>query len=220
MSADAVPEGGWVSDELRAEFPYMAIRYVTLEGRSGRSPRPVRERLRLLSDRYTGAKAVNLRQEPIPYAYRAFFRQVGVDPDERPPPPEEAALERMRHGAFRSRNLLDDALIIAVVETGVPVVAFDADRVDGPLGLRLSQPGERLGGDPEGRDLSDRQIVIADELRSLAVLFGDMAAGRGVSPATTRMRLAAVQVKGVPEVSIEEAIWTVADIVAGPAGTL
>ena len=212
MSSEAVPEAGWVAEDLAAEFPQLALRHLTLEASSGRSPRPVKQRLRDLSNRYTGAKAVSLRQEPIPWAYRVFFRQVGLDPDEHRTPPEEAALERMKAGAFRSRNLLDDALVIAVVETGVPVVAFDADRVEGRLGLRLSRPGERLGGDPAGRHLSTRQILIADEARSLAVLFGDMADGRGVHPSTTRMALAAIQVKGVPEVSVEEAIWTVVDL--------
>ena len=215
MSREAVPEGGWVSPELRAEFPHLALRHLTVSARSGRSPQPVRERLRLLSDRYGGAKAVNLRQEPIPWAYRVFFRQVGIDPDERRTPPEEVALERMRAGGFRSRNLLDDALVIAIVETGVPVVAFDADRVEGRLGLRLSEPSERLGGVAEGRRLLSRQIVIADEARALAILFGDMAEGRGVHPVTTRMALCAVQVAGVPDVSVEEAVWTVAEILAG-----
>ncbi len=170
----------------------------------------MKDRLRILSDRYTGGKAVNLRQEPIPWAYRVFFRQIGIDPDDRRTPPEEAALERMRAGGFRSRNLLDDALTIAVVETGVAVLALDADRVSGPVGLRLSRERERLGGG-EGRPLAARQIVLADSEHALGVLFGDLGDERGVTSATTRMLLVAVQVKGVPEVSVEEALWTVAE---------
>ena len=64
-------------------------------------------------------------------------------------------LERLRAGWFRSRNIVDDALTVAVVETGVAVRAFDADRVQGELGLRISQPGERLGGAPKGFELPD-----------------------------------------------------------------
>jgi DNA/RNA-binding domain of Phe-tRNA-synthetase-like protein len=153
---------------------------------------------------------VHLRQEPIPWAYRVFFRQVGIDPDDHRTPAEQAALDRMQHGRFRSRNLLDDALTIATVETGVPVVAFDRDKVELPLGLRLSEDGERLGGD--GRPLSARQIVVADPDRSVAVLFGDIADGRGVHPETSRMLLCTVQVKGVPEISVEEALWTVTEV--------
>ncbi|MEA2398451.1 MAG: hypothetical protein QOK25_2007 [Thermoleophilaceae bacterium] len=208
-------EVGWVAGDLAAEFPELRLLYVTLEASSGRSPMAVRDRLRTLSDRFTGGKAVTMRQQPVPWAYRVFFRQVGIDPDQHRTPVEAVALERMRAGGFESRNLLDDALLIAIVETSVPVVAFDEDRLSGPLGLRLSAPGERLGGD--GRPLSSRQVVIADADRAVAVLFADLAEGRGVHPHTTRMRIASVQVKGVPDVSVEEALWIVSETLQGQA---
>ncbi len=214
MRAETEPARGWLADDLRAEFPELGLRYTVVEAVPGRTPQAVKERLRAMSDRYTGGKAVNLRQEPIPWAYRVFFRQVGIDPDEHRTPPEAAALERMRGGAFQSANLLDDALLIATVETGVALVALDADQVEGELGLRLAHERECLGGD--GRPLGLRQIVIADRVRSLAVLFGDLAEERGVHPGTRRIFVAAVQVKGVPEISLEEAIWTVSEILAGP----
>ena len=203
-------EVGWVAGDLAAEFPELRLLYVTLEARPGRSSEAVRARLRLLADRYTGAKAVTLRQQPVPWAYRVFFRQVGIDPDEHRTPVEAIALERMRAGGFPSRNVLDDALTIATVETSVPMIAFDEDELDGPLGLRMSAPGERLGGD--GRPLSSRQVVIADADRAVAVLFADLAEGRGVHPKTERMRIASIQVKGVPDVSVEEALWMVAEV--------
>jgi DNA/RNA-binding domain of Phe-tRNA-synthetase-like protein len=201
---------GWVAETLREEFPELGIFHATVGARSGRSPKTVKERLRQMSDRFTGPKAVQMRQQPVPWAYRVFFRQIGIDPDDQRPPAEAVALERMRAGAFHSRNLLDDALLIATVETGVPVLAFDADRVQDSLGLRLAEEGEHLGDD--GRTVRTGQILVADDLRPLAVLFGDMAPGRGVSPETARMLLATVRVKGVPDVSVEEALWTVAQI--------
>ena len=203
-------ETGWIEADLEAEFPDLRLRWIAHEGGSGRTPPEIKQRLRGLSDRYTGGKAVHLRQEPIPWAYRVFFRQVGIDPDDHRTPAEQAALDRMKHGSFRSRNLLDDALTIATVETGVPVMALDADKVTPPLGLRLSHEDERLGGD--GRPLSVRQIVVADPDRSVAVLFGDVAETRGVDPATKRMLLCSVQVKGVPEISVEEALWTLTEV--------
>ena len=204
-------ETGWIDSDLEVEFPELGLRWVAHEGGAGRTPPEIKERLRKLSDRYTGGKAVHLRQEPIPWAYRVFFRQVGIDPDDHRTPAEQAALDRMKHGSFRSRNVLDDALVIATVETGVPVMALDADKVTTPIGLRLSHEGERLGGDT-GRPLSVRQIVVADPDRSVAVLFGDIAEERGVSPATGRMLLCSVQVKGVPEIAVEEALWTVTEV--------
>jgi DNA/RNA-binding domain of Phe-tRNA-synthetase-like protein len=216
MIDDPQLEAGWIAEELRVEFPELRLITTTVDARPERSPQEVKERLRVLSNRWTGQKAVALRQQPIPWAYRVFFRQVGIDPDEHRTPVEAYALERMRAGGFQSRNVLDDALTIATVETGVPVVAFDEEKLDGPLGLRLSAPDERLGGD--GRPLSSRQVVIADAERSVAVLFADFAEGQGVSSRTRRMRLAAIQVKGVPDVSVEEALWTVAETVLGPPG--
>src|SRR5947208_14401492 len=128
-------EVGWVAEDLAAEFPELRILYVTVEAGSGRSPAAVKQRLRTLADRYTGGKAVTLRQQPVPWAYRVFFRQVGIDPDEHRTPVEAVALERMRAGGSPSRSLLDDALLIATVETSVPVLAFDDDRLAGPPAL-------------------------------------------------------------------------------------
>ena len=111
-----------------------------------------------------------LRQRPIPWAYRVFFRHIGLDPDQTPTPIEQLALDRMKDGRFRSENRLDDALTIAMVEVGVALQAFDADRVEGQAGPSALARGERF----EGRHspLPEGTIVIADERRALAVLFG------------------------------------------------
>ena len=201
---------GYVDATLRSEFPELGLVYTEVPVRPRRSPPAVRERLRLASDRFTGAKAVTLRQQPIPWAYRVFFRHVGIDPDERRTPIEAIALERMRAGGFKSENVVDDALLLATLETGVPVLAFDAAAVEGALGLRVSPGGESLGEVP----LASGQVVIADRVRALAVLFGDTAPGCGVQRTSERMLLAALRVKGVPEVSVEEALWVAAETVS------
>ena len=56
-------------------------------------------------------------------------------------------------GGFESRNVVDDARLIAVIETGVPVWALDADLVDaGGLGIRVTEANGELGsGEPRGR---------------------------------------------------------------------
>ena len=211
LAVSAEPEltAGWVDAELAEEFPELGLVSVSVEARSGRSPFAVRDRLRVLSDRFTGSKVIHMRQDPVPWAYRVFFRQVGVDPDSDRTPVERIAVERLEWGGLRSQNLLDDALVIATVETGVPVIAFDADTVGKHLGLRLSRSGEQLGA---SRPLSVRQIVVADEDRPLSVLFGEIAEERGVTRRTKRMVLVALRVKGVPEISVEEALWTAADV--------
>ena len=201
---------GWVEPDLAEEFPELGVLYAPLDVPPARTPPSVKERLATLSNRFTGGKVVHMRQEAVPWAYRVFFRQVGIDPDTHRTPVEQAALDRMKWGGFRSSNLVDDALLIATVETGVPVIALDRDRVGVAIGLRLAQPGELLGG--SGRPLSARQIVVADEERSLAVLFDEVAEERGVSWETKRMVLAALEVKGVPRISVEEALWMASEV--------
>ncbi len=117
LRGDAVPEAGWVAPALLEEFPGLALRYLIVERGSGRSPKEVRERLHKLSDRFHGAHAINLRQRPIPWAYRVFYRHIGLDPDRTLTPVEQLALERMKKGSFKSQNLLDDALTIAIIES-------------------------------------------------------------------------------------------------------
>ena len=212
MAQEVAIRRGWVDPSLRAEFPGLALLTADASAPGRRSPRELRQRLRYLSDRVHGQQALSMRREPIASAYRVFFRQIGIDPDQHRPPGEAAVLERLRAGWFRSRNVVDDALTVAVVETGVAVRAFDADRVEGELGLRVSQPGERLGGRGGAFELPTGTIVIADERDSLGLVFGDTAAGRGVSGDTARIVLCAVRVEGVPEISVEEALWTCAGI--------
>jgi DNA/RNA-binding domain of Phe-tRNA-synthetase-like protein len=153
-----------------------------------------------------GGLAVHLRERPIPWAYRVFFRHIGLDPDQTRTPVEALALKRMTEGGFRSRNRLDDAITIATVETGVALLAFDRDAFSGPLGIRLSAPGEALDG--QAGSLPAGTLVIADQDRPLAILFGKLGEGRGVEPGTKSIAIAAVGVKGVPRIAIEEALWT------------
>ena len=201
---------GWVDPALREEFRGLGLRYGAVQGHTGRSPRELKRRLRHLSDRIHGERVVNLRREPVASAYRIFFRQIGIDPDEHRPPGEEAMLERLRAGRFTSRDLLDDALLVALIETGVAVRAFDGDRLQGRLGLRIAQPGEHLAGDRV--DLPDGAIVIADELRPIGLVFGDTGSQAVVGPATRLITLCVVRLPGVPEISVEEALWTASGI--------
>ncbi|HKG35212.1 MAG TPA: B3/4 domain-containing protein [Solirubrobacterales bacterium] len=201
---------GWVAPAVRSEFPGLGLASLEVEGPSGRSPGPVQDRLRELSNRFHGGHAIHLRQRPIPWAYRVFFRQIGLDPDRDRTPVEQLAYDRIKSGGFKSRNHLDDALTIAIVETGVAIRAFDAEKLEGLLGIRDSGPGESLEGRPG--ELPQGTLVIADERRPVGMLFGATAEGRGVHPATTRIILAATRVKGVPEIAIEEALWMAAAV--------
>jgi DNA/RNA-binding domain of Phe-tRNA-synthetase-like protein len=202
---EVAPEPGWIDAELAEEFPGLSIATTALETTTGRSPEALKDRLRTLSDRIAGAQAIQLRQQPIPWAYRVFFRHIGLDPDTTRTPIEELIFERIKQGRFTSRNRVDDALTIAMVEVGVALRAFDADRIDGRIGLRLSTDGERF----EGRvsPLPEGTIVVADEKRALGILFDRTAEGRGVKRGTKRVSLVAIGVRGVPDIALEESLW-------------
>src|SRR3954449_7124891 len=144
---------GWVADEVRAEFPELRLRTAAVERGSGRTPDEGRHRLRTLSDRFPGPQGIALRRSPVPSAYRVFFRHVGLDPDTTRTPVEEAAVRRLVRGAFEATNLLDDALLIALVETGIPLWALDADRGSEPLGIGAGVDG-RLAVFDEGAELA------------------------------------------------------------------
>jgi DNA/RNA-binding domain of Phe-tRNA-synthetase-like protein len=208
---ESAPEPGWVEPELTEEFPGLQILSTVVAAGRGRSPDALKELLQELSNRFGGAQAIMLRQRPIPWAYRVFFRHIGLDPDQTRTPIEQLGLDRMHDGSFKSRDRLDDALTIGMAEVGVALTAFDADLIEGRLGLRLSAQKESF----EGRTspLPTGTIVIADEARPLAILFGKHAEGHDVTKQTKRSALVAIGVKGVPDVALEEGLWVAASAI-------
>jgi DNA/RNA-binding domain of Phe-tRNA-synthetase-like protein len=205
---------GRVEPELAEEFPGLRLICRAVEARVRGSSQEVDRRLRKLSDRYRGAGVVAMRTEPIPHAYRAFFRQVGLDPDVVRIPSEEAAVRRLLQGGFRSRGTLADALLLALVETGVPVWALDAGVADlSTLGIRVAVGGDVLGGDPGGGiPVPEGQLVVADSANVHATLFSPPIAGHAPGPRTNRILLFAVGVDGVPAIHVEEALWVAGDV--------
>lgn len=201
------PLQGWVAPHVAEEFPGLGVSWVEVEARPGRSPEAVRARLRALSDRFYGSHAITLRERPIPWAYRVFFRQIGLDPDKTRTPVEQLAFERLHDGAFLSAGLPTDALTIATVETGIALRALDADRIEGRLCIRASAPGESLAG---GGDLAQGTLVLADEVAVAGLLFGETAPAHGVGPGCQRVAVVAVAVHAVPQIAVEEALWMAA----------
>jgi hypothetical protein len=197
--ADAAPRSGRVAPAVAAEFPQLALWRLDVDGRLERSPDDVRERLRLLADRFRAPEAVLMRTRPVPHAYRVFFRQIGLDPDAQRTPVEQRALERLLHGGFRSAGLVEDALTIAVMETGVPVWALDAARLDGELEVR-----EAAG-----------RLVVAHRAGPVVLLFAEPAPPHAVSRETRRVALFSLQVAGVGAMEVGEALWLAGSIVSG-----
>jgi DNA/RNA-binding domain of Phe-tRNA-synthetase-like protein len=212
VELDAAP--GTIAANVAAEFPGLRLDWVTAALPGHNSPREIKRRVGDLSSRYRGATVVTMRTQPIPHAYRSFFRQIGLDPDVTRIPSERIAVNRLMQGQLRSTNLIEDALLIALVETGVPIWALDADLVDASgLGIRLTRAGDRLGSTELGHHLPPGRLAVTDPHHVHALLFDDeVAAGHGVGPNTSRVVLFAVGVEGVPAIHIEEALWVSVEV--------
>jgi DNA/RNA-binding domain of Phe-tRNA-synthetase-like protein len=212
LSAAGDPVAGWRAPEVERELPGLRVlaceaSYARERSPVGESPADVRERLHELSSRFRGARAVGVRREPVSGAYRVFFRQIGLDPDVVRTPIELAVLERMLRGGFVTAGLLEDVLLIALLDTGVPVWALDGDSLDGQLGIRAAAAGEPLGRFADAPALPAGRLVVADASAALATLFGELAPGHAPHASTRRVTLFAVQVAGVPTLYVEESLW-------------
>ena len=184
---------GLVSEAVAAEHPGLWLAWTEVEAAPAPTPRELRDRLRRMADRMTGAEAIVMRQREVPHAHRVFFRHIGLDPDIVRTPVEALVLRRMSEGGLRPQGLIADALNVAVLETGVGVWAFD-----GLVGVpRIEQDGGRL--------------VLADDGGRLALLFGEPERGV-VSKTTRRIALVAIAVPGVADLFVHEALWTAWDI--------
>ena len=187
--------------------------------RAGRSPRPLR--------------AASARRPPLPRrpraqrAHRARARRLSrVLPPRRHgprrPPPARARPRPcggLMEGGFVSRSWLEDALLLAVLETGVPVWALDAERVDGPSGSappgrpsawgRASWRRPAPGPDGRRRRRGPRRRPVRRRRRAKS----------RAHPTHHNLLLFAVAVDGVPDLHVEEAMFTCVDALgAGPDG--
>ena len=195
MSEGPEMRRGLVAPAVAAEHPGLRLAWTEVDATPGRSSPELRERLRAMADRMGGAQAIELRRREVPHLHRVFFRHIGLDPEVVRVPAEAVALRRMREGGLRSQGTVDDALTVAVMETGVGVWAFDAARIVGA---------------PEVR--AEERLVVADEEGPLATLFGEPLPRAAVTRRTQRIALMAVGVPNVPELFLDEALWTAADI--------
>ena len=206
MSADPEIHPGAVATDVAEEFPQLALWWCAARAAGGKSPPELKGRLKHLADRVRGPEAVAMRTKPIPWAYRVFFRHIGVDPDAVRTPVEAVVLRRLKHGGFRSQHRLADALTIATLETGVGVWALDLAQAEGVLEIRQAAEGE-------AETIPGGRLVVADERGIAAQLFDDPLPGRAATRDTAEVVLYAVAVAGVPAIHVEEALFLAADAV-------
>ncbi|HYF26188.1 MAG TPA: hypothetical protein VD931_10660 [Baekduia sp.] len=182
---------GHVDPELTRDFPRLALWSIQVASAGGRTPRSVRRRLDHLTDRMPGLVTGGLRTNPVLGAYRAFARQLGLDPDADRLPLEQAAFERLLRGRFVSRGWLSDAVLLAMFETGVPLWSVDAASLEGPLRVEVD--------DTAGAAVVDHRGVVAPLMG--APVRPELGTRPGVAS------VFAVRVEAVPSTTVDEALW-------------
>ena len=78
--------------------------------------------------------------------------------------------ERLRRAGIRSIDLIVDVTNYVLIEMGQPLHAFDLDRLEGPVRIRLARSGEKLlllNG--QHVELDSQTLVIADDRGPLAL---------------------------------------------------
>ncbi len=217
-SAEIRPRRGAVAPVVEAELPGLALWWTTLSAPDRHSPPELVAQLAALANGFRGPAVIAMRTKPVPAAYRNFYRQIGLDPDVTRPPGEQAALSRLFDGTFRSHGCLADALLVALLETGVPIWALDARSVRGEeLCIRTTGEGERLGAGPGAQPLAPGTLVVACGHRVHGVLFGEQARDAAPRADTQALVLFSVSVDGVPSIHVEEAFWLATEALRSPS---
>jgi DNA/RNA-binding domain of Phe-tRNA-synthetase-like protein len=112
-----------------------------------------------------------VKDEPLFRAYRDFFWSVGVDPTKTRPASEALVRRILSGGKLPVINTAVDAYNLASAVTGIPIAAFDADKVSGGLTMRFASEGEQFLGigmqKPVG--LREKQVILTDEEQIVAI---------------------------------------------------
>ena len=145
----------WIDAGVAQEFPELCLRTSRrYAARSGPQPAGAGGRLHVLWTASAVPQAVALRQQPVPWAYRVFFRHIGLDPD------DPAHAGRGPHSSTASSTaasarapLLDDALTIAIAGDGRRRVG--ARRRPGRGRARAAPRGARRAASAKGEYASD-----------------------------------------------------------------
>ena len=200
-----------MSDELAAEFPGLRADWLSCQCSDPRCDPGVGERLALLASRFNGRQALELRQQQVPAAYRSFFRQVGLDPEQQPTPIEQAVLGRLLSGGNLPQDRISDGLLLALLETSVPVVAFEAGAVAPPITIRGAEHGELV----TDAELEPGALILADGQRPLCQLFSAPEPPLAAASESDRLLLVAIAVPGVSEIASDEALTIAAAAISG-----
>lgn len=191
---------GTIDPDLAADFPTLTLWSATFAVPPRGRREDLRARLDALDDRVRALATGALRSDSIAGAYRAFARQLGLDPDVDRLPIDALAVERLTRGRLESRGLVPDALRVAMLETAVPLWALDAAAADGPLRVALDDAGS---------------ASVSDDGGALMPLLGEPSGPQAVRDDSDHVIVLGLGVGAVAPATVEEAFWHVASCLRG-----
>ena len=178
VEAEAPLRRGWVEPALKAEFDGLGLALAEVDAQSAAQPAGVKERLKHLSDITHGARALAQRREPD------RLRLPHLLPPDRHRSRELPPAGRGRDAGADARGPLQEPQHASTTPSRLrssrPASRCGRStptQIQGDLGLRVSQPQEKLGGD--GLELPDGTIVLADERHAVGPHLRRHRAGPG-----------------------------------------
>ncbi|MCS6768995.1 MAG: phenylalanine--tRNA ligase beta subunit-related protein [Candidatus Caldarchaeum sp.] len=206
-----------VSEEVSTHFKHLRVQLSMVhEVIVGRQVSGLEEYVsRAVEDVKGKFRLEQLTSHPLVRAYRDFFWRIGIDPT-KTRPSAEALLRRVLQGKdFPRVNSLVDVYNVVSMSSLVPIAAFDADHLKGPLHMRFSRAGEvfrGIGMDVPFR-LSGKEVVVEDEEKLVAIYPYRDADSSKVSEASRRVLLMACGVPGVEGSYLESTSQTLVEAV-------
>jgi phenylalanyl-tRNA synthetase beta chain len=117
---------------------------------------------------YSARRIENIKVGPSPQWLRSKLESVGL----------------------RSISNIVDVTNFVMLELGQPLHAFDADKLSGPINVRLAAPGEKfLALDGKTYSLTEQDLMIADGARAVGIAGVMGGEDTGVTDSTTRLLL-------------------------------
>lgn len=162
-----------LSRELKERFPDLRvlafqIRGVRVERRSAELEEFKKGLIEEVREKHD---LEGLKDDPLFRAYRDFFWRVGIDPTKNRPAGEALVRRVLRGKLLPTINTLVDAYNLASLKTGVPLAAFDGEKLVGRLLMRFAEGGEKFLGIGMERPikLGGGEVVISDGEKLVAI---------------------------------------------------
>jgi len=201
-----------VEDSLEKQFPGLRAYVLEIDDVEIKADNKIlrefdmalKEVIEYVKARYT---LEGLKNEPVFRAYRDFFWKIGIDPTKVRPASEALIRRILLDKPFPRVNILVDAYNLASVVSGVPIAAFDENKISGELYIRRSKSGEMFLG--IGMDkpivLNGTEIVVSDNEKIVAIYPYRDAEASKISSETRNVIFLICGVPGVEDRFLEDA---------------